>query len=344
MASNLGQSPNGILADLPNNRLIFVNWGSNAPIKAISLIDSTVTVIANTTLGNIDGIARDNAGNYYVSFWSQQAIAKFPPDFSGTPEILLAGLSNPADICYNFNTNQIAIPNSGNNTISILDLEQIVILPCFELPLELDMENIRFNGDVFTGEADSALIIPIRNNSEFDYGYPLAYLTVLNELPQGVSLTVNSSLFEVFASSWNAGDSADIRFHFIVEQAIPENYILNYRLRIANIDVSGIDTCFFEEDFEINLNPQTSVGIHTSETTRLSVFPNPAHDYIRISSSNTNPIGLIEIVDIHGRVVGQHSLFGKQMDISISELPHGIYFIRVLSEKGHYQETARFVH
>jgi hypothetical protein len=119
IASNLSQSPNGIIFDAPNNRCIFVNWGNSAPIKAIDLTSNAVTTITSTTLTNCDGIAVDNQGNYYVSNWSTPAtIKKFNNTFTGSPvTVATPSLSSPADIFYNLTGDTLGIPNSGNNTV-----------------------------------------------------------------------------------------------------------------------------------------------------------------------------------------------------------------------------------
>lgn len=117
MVANTVSTPNGMWYDGANNRLLFVNWGANAPIKAVSLIDSTLSTVANTSLGNCDGIARDAAGNYYVSAWSQQAIYKFDTNLTN-PVAVVTSLSNPADIVYNLTNDTLAVPNSQNNTVT----------------------------------------------------------------------------------------------------------------------------------------------------------------------------------------------------------------------------------
>jgi sugar lactone lactonase YvrE len=117
-SSVTGTKPNGIIFDEPNNRCVFVNWGTNAPIKAVNLADSTVTTLTTTTLTNIDGIAKDGAGNYFVSSWGLNGIAKFNNSFTTGPTTVVTGLSSPADIFYNVLTDTLANPNSGtlNNT------------------------------------------------------------------------------------------------------------------------------------------------------------------------------------------------------------------------------------
>ncbi|MES2799069.1 MAG: T9SS type A sorting domain-containing protein [Bacteroidota bacterium] len=117
MVANTVSSPNGMWYDGANNRLLFVNWGGSAAIKAVSLADSTLSTVTSTTLGNCDGIGRDAAGNYFVSAWSQQSIYKFDNAF-GSPQAVVTSLSNPADIYYNTLNDTLAVPNSQNNTVT----------------------------------------------------------------------------------------------------------------------------------------------------------------------------------------------------------------------------------
>jgi hypothetical protein len=115
----LVKSPNGIIYDQPNNRCVFVNWGTNAPIMGLNLSDSTTSIIASTTLGNCDGIAKDGAGNYYVSSWSLNGISRFNNTFTGSPVTVVTGLNSPADIFYNTLTDTLGVPNSGTTGTSI---------------------------------------------------------------------------------------------------------------------------------------------------------------------------------------------------------------------------------
>ena len=110
-------TPNGILYDGSQNRLVCVTWGASAKILGISLVDSTVSILKTTSLSNIDGIARDGVGRWYVASWGANAIHRIESDFTGTPQQVYSGLSNPADIYYNLKNDTLAIPNAGNNTV-----------------------------------------------------------------------------------------------------------------------------------------------------------------------------------------------------------------------------------
>ena len=61
----------------------------------------------------------DECGNFLISAWSTNAIHRFNNDFSEN-EIIVNGLSSPADIIYNQFNNVIVIPNSGNNTVDFV--------------------------------------------------------------------------------------------------------------------------------------------------------------------------------------------------------------------------------
>lgn len=117
LVSNTVSTPNGLWYDGANNRILFVNWGSSAAIKAISMADSTVSTLTTTSLGNCDGIAADGNGNFFVSAWNSQSIHKFDAAF-GAPVAVVSSLANPADICYNVNNDTLAVPNSQNNTVT----------------------------------------------------------------------------------------------------------------------------------------------------------------------------------------------------------------------------------
>jgi len=113
IVSNTSKTPNGIIYDDDNNRLIFVTWGSNADIRQIDLTDNSMSIIQTTNLGNIDGIDEDNDQNYYVSSWSPDQITKYDSNFENPVIVTTPGLSSPADICYAKAIDTLAIPQ-GN--------------------------------------------------------------------------------------------------------------------------------------------------------------------------------------------------------------------------------------
>lgn len=117
-------TPNGIVWDPVGERLITVFWGSNAPIKAFDRnTGAATTLVANTGLGNIDGVTIDCFGNVLVASWSPARITSYVPSFDQPGVNLgITGLSNPADIDFDEVNKRICIPNSGNNTVTLVDV------------------------------------------------------------------------------------------------------------------------------------------------------------------------------------------------------------------------------
>ena len=69
----------------------------------------------------------------------------------------------------------------------------------------------------------------------------------------------------------------------------------------------------------------TSVSAHTQA--RLSVWPNPARDVVRVEGDG--PLQFVTVYDLYGRVVMQVTgLSGCSAEVNVSALPSGVYFLR----------------
>jgi hypothetical protein len=132
------KTPNGIVYDSTHNRLIFVCWGSAAPIKAVDLTTFAMTTLVTTNLTNIDGIDDDGLGHYYVSSWSPTRISRFDTNFIAAPVTISApGINNPADICYAQGIDTLGIPN-GNGAATFIGFGPAVgIAPVAESALRM---------------------------------------------------------------------------------------------------------------------------------------------------------------------------------------------------------------
>ena len=119
--SGLTLQPNGILFDEPNNRLLICSFGYNIPILAISLEDSSVSIIANTSLAQCDGFTKDDFGNYYISSWATTSVYKFDSNFTNPPELFYTNSSAPVDISYNSVDDILAVP--------LMFADSVVFLP-----------------------------------------------------------------------------------------------------------------------------------------------------------------------------------------------------------------------
>lgn len=124
LVNNTETTPNGIVVDNGNNRAVFVNWGSNAPIIEMDLDTYELNTLINSGLSNCDGIDNDSFGNFYVSSWAPTRITRYSDNFSNSEIITAPGLNNPADISYAQSTDTLAIANSGNDNVTFIYFDQ----------------------------------------------------------------------------------------------------------------------------------------------------------------------------------------------------------------------------
>lgn len=126
-------TPNGLVHDRANERLLIATWGSNARIQSLDLTTPGATPVdlIQTTLGNFDGIALDCNGSIVVSAWSAcgtsgspaGCLRRFDPPFSlSSPPVVLANnLGNPADIDFALPEGHVAVPETSTNRVSLVD-------------------------------------------------------------------------------------------------------------------------------------------------------------------------------------------------------------------------------
>lgn len=120
VVSNTGSTPNGVVYDQIDDRLVFASWGGSATIKAVNLDTYAVSTLVTTSLANIDGIDMTDSGYFIVSSWTPTRLTVFNHDFSDDFLLSSSGLSNPADISWSEELQSIGVANSGNQTLSIV--------------------------------------------------------------------------------------------------------------------------------------------------------------------------------------------------------------------------------
>jgi len=75
---------------------------------------------------------------------------------------------------------------------------------------------------------------------------------------------------------------------------------------------------------------------HLTNKNNFSVYPNPAQDYIVITSKTKQSVKNINILDVTGKLVSTSEKFETYQKIDISKLPKGVYFIKFNTAEGLY--------
>jgi len=99
--------------------------------------------------------------------------------------------------------------------------------------------------------------------------------------------------------------------------------------------------CFHDDTFSYYAKPiyeerGCEVNLSVNELPygkTLSVYPNPADNFITIENTDRNSSVTYELFDIQGKVLKQGSLYEENTTINISHLHKGIYFIRFIDKQ-----------
>jgi len=83
--------------------------------------------------------------------------------------------------------------------------------------------------------------------------------------------------------------------------------------------------------------PGTGMEEHEAAKSCISLFPNPANDFVIIQSDDSSvSLKHMEVYDIMGRKVMSKVLDGQSKEFSIDKLHAGVYHVRVQTDNGHY--------
>ena len=116
--------PTGLLYEARFNRLFVCSMINNSPIQTVDCETGQVSVLINTSLSNLHGLARDAAGFIYVSSWSSGAVYRFKPDSYAIPSRVSGPYDGPADIFIRPVADVLVVPNYKSNRIDFVSLSK----------------------------------------------------------------------------------------------------------------------------------------------------------------------------------------------------------------------------
>jgi hypothetical protein len=107
--------------DIRNNRLLVGIYGAGNFVREISLPDGNMTTLVADGYSHLDGIAIDDLGHVFTSSHAEDGvIVKYDSDFSGGPEVLSTGHSQPAGLCYNVEDRMLAVSIFDGNRVDFI--------------------------------------------------------------------------------------------------------------------------------------------------------------------------------------------------------------------------------
>jgi Secretion system C-terminal sorting domain len=93
--------------------------------------------------------------------------------------------------------------------------------------------------------------------------------------------------------------------------------------------------------YVINKFP-ASVATVGNNDNNVQLYPNPARDEVNLVFDAISDIKTISIYNIIGRVVNVYKVNGTSANLSIENIPSGIYFVRLMNSRGEAVVTRKF--
>lgn len=204
---------------------------------------------------------------------------------------------------------------------------------CNDIPIVVvDNQFILESTDVIS-YGDSMITFQLTNNHATDYfAYPQAKLIPITPLPAGMSLAPVNLNWMVFASAWNIGVTVPVHIYYDVTESIPVNYEVTFQLWVNNL-IPVTDSCYFENNYVVNLNPETNAIQNIGNTTNVQVYPNPisAGDWIRFDASTSTPQKTTYILyNLIGDIIASGST--NTNSIATTGITNGYYFLQLQQE------------
>jgi hypothetical protein len=83
----------------------------------------------------------------------------------------------------------------------------------------------------------------------------------------------------------------------------------------------------------------TNVGIENWLSNSVSLYPNPAKEYVDIRVDGELHVKMMEVYDVYGKLINTVNVIDNPTRINVSGLANGMYFVRVTTEEGTVTKT-----
>ena len=135
-----------------------------------------------------------------------------------------------------------------------------------------------------------------------------------------------------------AGTNHDYHLQFNAS-AITTSGTYYVRTRLYNSATSG-DTTY--ATFMVTANAPSGVSNVSRSNEELSLYPNPATSEINLVYGGTADVKTVSIYNIIGKLMSVYRISGNSANMSLENMPGGIYFVRLADTQGQIVATRKF--
>ena len=125
-------------------------------------------------------------------------------------------------------------------------------------------------------------------------------------------------------------DNAKINDALVEETEFVDSDVVPYETYTYHVEAVYSDGCTSACD-PIEVTVDQGTGVVENSNVQVKVFPNPAEGLVNVTAEGLQNITLI---DMMGRIVKEQSASQSATVVDLSNLPSGLYFLRVMTEMG----------
>lgn len=125
-------------------------------------------------------------------------------------------------------------------------------------------------------------------------------------------------------------DNVKINDALVEETEFVDSDVVPYETYTYYVEAVYSDGCTSACD-PIEVTVDQGVGVVENSNVQVKVFPNPAEGFVNVTAEGMKDIALI---DMMGRIVSQKATSQPTEIIDVTDLPNGVYLLRVTTEKG----------
>jgi hypothetical protein len=134
----------------------------------------------------------------------------------------------------------------------------------------------------------------------------------------------------------SAGGKCDMKITVSLANASASG---TYHLKMQITEGSTIDTTTFEIT-----KWATSVKRTLRASNDVSLYPNPAHNDLNVVFDASTGIKTAAIYNVIGKAISSYRVSANGAKLDVSDIPQGIYFLRLLDANGSLVATRKFTH
>ena len=245
------------------------------------------------------------------------------------------------------------ITNPDNVTITAKGFEWMPLSGSDFTPVTVTGNNLTYDLSGLTANTDYVFKAFIAFNGTTVYGNEMFFTTLPEDTPEPCNVPTGLHTTDIqnesISIAWDA--NADVNTWNIQYKPVG-GQLASASSNTNNYTITGLTG---NTDYEIQVQAvcangtsdwtsvlavhTTDVGIESWLANSVTLYPNPAKEYVDIHVDGDLNVTMMEVYDVYGKLINTVNVVENPTRINVSNLANGMYFVRVTTEAGMVTKT-----